>query len=63
MVRKLNLRQIPHACLGDAEILGLDSGHFQKERMNGLNSDEGGAWPENNLGKVVCLLTKGNSNT
>lgn len=63
MVRKLSLRQIPHACFGDAEILGLDGGHFQKERMNGLNSDEGGARTENNLGKVMCLLTKGNSIT
>lgn len=46
--------------LGDAEVLGLDGGHFKKERMNGLNSYGGGVWPENNLGKVMCLLTKGN---
>lgn len=47
----------------DAEVLGLDGGHFQKERMSGLNSDEGGARLKHNLGKIVCLLTKGNSIT
>lgn len=60
---ELDPRQIPHACLGEAEVLGLDGGHFQEERLNGLNSDEGGARPEHNLGKIMCLLTKSHSIT
>lgn len=33
---------------------------LRKKCMNCLNSDEGGLWPENDLGEVMCLLTKDN---
>lgn len=38
-------------------------GTFRKKGWMVLNSDEGGARPEHNLGKIMCLLTKSNSIT
>ena len=40
--------QIPCACLRDADVLGLEGGHFEKERTSDWNTDEAGAWPQNN---------------
>lgn len=54
------MKQIPYTWLGDAEVLGWGDGPFEKEMAEYLNSVEGEWWLENNLGKVMCGLTKGN---
>lgn len=57
---ELDLQPIPPTWLGDTEILGLDGGPFEKAVGDCLKSD-GEVWPEKNVGKVMCLLTKGKS--
>lgn len=54
------MKQIPYTWLGDAEVLGWGDGPFEKEMAEYLNSVEGEWWLENNLGKVMCGLTKDN---
>lgn len=54
---ELDLRPIPSTW---AEVLRLDDGPFEKVD-DCLDSDEGEVCLENNVGKVTCLLTKGNS--
>lgn len=58
---ELDLRPIPPTWLGAAEVLRLDDGPFEKAVGDCLDSEEGEVCLENNVGKVMCLLTKGNS--
>lgn len=49
----LDENQIPRACLGDAEVLALGGGPFEREMDESMNTDRG-ARPENNL-KRSCV--------